>query len=294
MAVEKQKVKTFDMVDARAIKAIKGTSFLIYNASGARKTRTLGTIPNGNFTLHISFDSGSSSATSAADLLGITEAEHKVTVPQSLQEFGEIINALLAHPAYNAKIDNIVIDNLVIITSLIQSFVATSPKYAKDALHISDAFADDTDKNPQGSKTLAYYNDVQRVTRELVFQILQLTDSYNVFLLAGEVQTTDKDGAPIVTVAINGPKSINPVVSMFSEVYRTSFKQTEFDSADKIVTKFKIDTYTDTLTGMKYFGKTRNIKDVNKLTSGEMVADFREIFKEIGYVAKKDRVKVVA
>ncbi len=289
MAKPTPKLKTFKMMDAKEIKTYKGTSFLIYGASGQRKTRTLGTIPSGNFTLSISLDSGSTSAVKAAETLGITDSEHKVSTPTSLAELNDIILALHTHPGYKDKIDNVVFDNLVTITAWIQTFVAASKKYEKDALHVSDAYADDTDKNAQGSKSLAYYNDVQRLTRELIFQILQLTDSYNVFVLAGETVSEDSDGSPMVKVLVNGPKSINPVVSMFSEVYRTSFNENEFDSAEKINTKFKIAKYTDQMTGMKYFAKTRNISNVEYLKANEMPADFRLIFKEIGYICKKDR-----
>lgn len=285
------KIKPIPMMDVSEVKSQKGTSFIIYGASGSRKTRSLGTIPNDNFTLHCSLDSGSTSAAKAAEDIGITESEHKVTTPTSLADLNDIILSLHMHKPYKDTIDNIVFDNLVTITSWIQTFVAASKKYEKDALHVADAYADDTDKNAQGSKSLAYYNDVQRLTRELVFQILQLTDSYNVFLLAGEVPSEDSDGSPMVKVQINGPKSINPVVSMFSEVYRTSFNDNDFDSADGIKTKFKIAKYTDPLTGTRYFGKTRNITNVDYLTANEMPADFRLIFDEIGYVCKKDRVK---
>jgi len=285
---------TFKMSNADEIRTTRGTSFLLYGPSASRKTRTLGSMPDESVTLHISLDSGSNSASDAAKLLGNTKAVHKVTSPTSLKELNDVIIALHTNSAYKDKVDNVVVDNLVVIASWVQSFVAASPRYKKDALHVEDAVTDDTSKQAAGSKMMPYYGDVQRVTRELIEKILQITNNYNVFVLAGETISVNEVGSPITTVLVNGPKSITPITSMFSEVYRTTFTEGDFDSSDHTATFFKVSTHKNPLTGSSVFCKTRNIKDLEQLKLNKIPADFNHILSDvIGYVWKKSRVKEV-
>ncbi len=280
------------MFDAGEVKTTKGTSFILYGNSASRKTRTVGTFGTNSTTLHVSLDSGSSGATDMMNLLEIEGATHKVVVPVTLKELGDIIVALHTNKGYKDNIDTVVIDNLVVITGMVANYVSASPRYKKDALHIEDALNEDTDKNAAGSKMMPYYHDIQRLTKELINQILTLKDTYNIIMMAGEVSAVDAAGSPITTPLINGPRSTVGVTSLFDNVFRTSYKEGDFDTKDHVATKFKLSTFTDPLTGMQYFGKTRSITNMDYLKANEMPANFHEILsKEIGYIYKKDRTK---
>ena len=293
MATQHKKAQTFSMSDASELKTTQGTSFLIYGSSASRKTRTLGTMPDQSVTLHISLDNGANSATDAAKVFGNGKATHKITVPKNLQELNDVIIALHTNKLYKDNIDSVVIDNYVVISNWIKSYIFASPRYKRDALHIEDAVKDDTGKNAESKKMQPFYLDLQRITNEFMQQVNTLTSQYNVFMLAGETETKDSMGQPLTTVLVNGPASIAPMVFLFSEVYRTDFKEGDFDSKDHTATFFKISTYTDKLTGQKLFAKTRNIKDLKSLQTNTIKADFNHILSnEIGYIWKKDRKEV--
>jgi len=279
---------TFKIVDVDELKKISGTSFLIYSGSGQRKTFSTGSMASGSVTLHVSLDGGSNSSTDAMRILNIKDASHKVTTPLSLKELNDVIIGLHTNAGYKKKIDTIVIDNLVTITDWIKTYVVGLPRYKKDQLSIDNATNED-DINMSSSKSMAMYNDIQILTKGLINQILELKADYNVILLAGEVDSVDSAGSPEVRPLINGPKSILPVTSLFDECYRTDFTEGDFDSEDHVATYFRISTYTNMMTGMKYFAKTRNIKNIDYLKENKMPARFDKIFEEIGYVLKKDR-----
>lgn len=286
----KLKLKMYNMDE---LKTFKGTSFIIYNASAQRKTRVLGSMPESSVTLHLSLDFGANSAADAAVTLGIAGSIHKVAPVSSMEELGQWIIELHTNPNYKNNIDTIVIDNMVAINDKTFSFVCNLPRYKKDMLTATDLLEDNSDKNAESKKMLPLYGDVQKMCKDLINQMMELKDVYNVVLIADEVVLNDPKLVDVPTMypKINGPASTKPVASIFDEVYRTKFTEGEFDSETVMATKFTISSYTDPMTGTKFFSKTRNIKNMDYLKANEMPADFREIFKEIGYTCKKDRVK---
>ena len=283
--------KTFSMMDVDELKTTQGTSFLIYNSSASRKTRTLGSMGDGSLSMHISLDGGSNSATDAMRTLGIENAKHYVTTPKSLVDLGDTLIALQTNKDYIDKVDTIIIDNLVIFSEWLKSYISASKKYESDALHVEDVNTNNTDKEGKGSKVLPFFSDLQRLLREWInLQLLPLLADYNIIVLAGETESVASNGAPLTTVLAAGPKSISPLVSVFSECYRTDFEEGDFDSKDHTATFFKISTYSDPLTGMNYFAKTRNIKNLDSLKANKIPADFHKILtEEIGYVYKSLR-----
>ena len=288
----KVKPKTFKMQNLDEAKKTTGTSFIIYGPSASRKTRTLGSLGTGSFTLHLSLDGGSNSATDSMRALGIEGAEHRVTKPTSLSELHDIIIALHTVTGYKDKVDNIVIDNFIVVVSWIKEYVSNTPKYKNDTLLLDDVFSNDTSKNAVGSKKQAWWGEVQNLTRQFVSDLLTLKSSYNIFLLASEVSALDVAGVPITTVNVAGPASVAPVVSLFDHCYRTSFKEGDFDSIDHRATFFNISTYTDQSTSMQYFCKNRGINNMEVLKSNMMPADLHIVLtEEMGYIYKANRPK---
>jgi len=285
------KLKIYDLDE---LKTTKGTSWIIYNASATRKTRVTGTLPG--VTVHLVLDNGSNSANEASDLLEIG-GTHKAVPIAGLHELNEAILTLHTSKDFLTKVDNVVIDNMVAINSDAYHIISNLPRYKKDMLHISDVVDSNPDKNAESKKMMPMYGDIQKVCYDLVRNMLELKENYNVLLLADEgVLTPTGDNppvhAPILMPKINGPRSVKPVCSLFDEIYRTKFKAGEFDSKEGgIKTKFTLSTSNDPATGIQVYSKTRNIKNIDWLAANEMPADFRLIFKEIGYIIKSDRKK---
>lgn len=284
------KLKMWDMDE---VNTFKGTSFMIYGESGSRKTRTIGSMPKDSISLHLSFDYGSSSATEAMRTLGIENAVHKVAPITNMEEFGQWLIELHTNDSYRENVDTIVIDNLVVLHSKVSKFVAHLPRFKADMMSADDILEDKDDKKAESKKTLAFHMTVQTIIRDLVHQIMELKDVYNIVVLAGDTLLSDMTKVPVPTIypAIAGPSSIKPVVSLFDNVLMTTYTDGDFDTKDHIATKFKLSTFTDQMTGTTYFNKSRSVTDNKYLEANEIPADFRLLFKATGYVLKKDRTK---
>ena len=286
----KKKLKIFDMEE---LKQTSGTSFLIYGESGSRKTRSLGSMPPRSVTLHLSLDYGSQSATEAMKVLGIEGAVHKVAPVEDMEQLGDWLIELHTKQTYKDNVDTIVIDNLVTIQAKVAEFVSNLPRYKLDKLTATDILEDNSDKKAESKKSLPYFLDIQTIVRDFVHQLMTLKGDYNIVMLAGQGLLVDQELVPVPTVypLVAGPKSVKPVTAIFDNVFTTFFKQGDFDTADNAATKFKLSTFTDQLTGVTTFSKTRSIVDRKYLDANEMPADFRIIFDQIGYINKKDRPK---
>lgn len=286
----KKKLKMFDMDE---LKKVSGTSFLIYGESGSRKTRSLGSMPSGSTTLHLSLDYGSQSATEAMKVLGIEGASHKVAPVEDMEQLGDWLIELHTKQVYKDNVDTIVIDNLITLQAKVAEFVANLPRYKSDRLTATDILEDNSDKKAESKKTLPMFMDIQAIIRDFVHQLMTLKGDYNIIMLAGQGLLVDPDLVPVPTVypLVSGPKSVKPVTAIFDNVFTTTFKEGTFDTVDTAATKFRLSTHTDQLTGTTVFAKTRSIVDRQYLDANEMPADFRIIFKQIGYINKKDRVK---
>ena len=267
-----------------------GKSFMIYNDSATRKTRTLGTLPGR--TIHCSLDNGAESAMRAAELLEIEGATHHEVKIDSLADLDAVITTLQTSKSYIGGFDTVVFDNLVEITQLLKDRIVTSSRYKADQLKLEDIMDPEARLSAQSSKTMALYNDIQIQTRSLLSKMLSLTVYYNVIVLTNYIEIeTGKAIDPGLYPQINGPKSIRPAIGLFDEVYSTDFVDGEFDSKDKINTKFKISSFTSTTTGKRWFNKTRYITELEYLLANEIPADFRLIYKQTGYVLKQNRDK---
>lgn len=273
------------------IKQHSGTSFLIYGESGSRKTRSLGSMPPNSVTLHLSLDYGSQSATESMKVLGIEGAVHKVAPIEDMEHLGDWLVELHTKKVYKDNVDTIVIDNLVTIQAKVAEFVAKLPRYKSDRLTAEDLLEDNSDKRAESKKTLPMFMDIQAIIRDFVHQLMTLKGDYNIIMLAGEGLLADPVLVPVPTVypLVSGPKSVKPVVSIFDNVFSTSFPEGQFDTKEAMVTKYKLSTYTEA--GTTHFNKTRGIVNRKYLDANEMPADYRIIFNEIGYVNKKDRPK---
>jgi len=281
-----KKLKAFNMSE---IKTITGVSFIIYGASASRKTRCLGTLPGK--TCHLSLDYGSTSAIKARDMLGI-DSEHVVVPIKDLTDVKEAFITLKSDKTIATTVDTIVFDSLRELHELILAAVTRLPRFAKDQATADDIMKNSPDKNAAASKTMALHNEVQRLTKEVILQMLDLKARYNVIILADEVNITDTAIEPdgdIIHPKVNGPRSVKPAVGLVDEVYRMVFDDDVFDTKDNISTKFNIRRAVNPITSVRIFGKTRYITDTNVLKDGTITADFREVFKHTGYICKKDR-----
>ena len=278
----------FDLAEA---KTTKGTSILLYGPSASRKTRTIGSLGDKCVTLHISLDNGASSALAGAKSLGRKSSVHKVVCPTSLEELNDIIIGLHTNTMYKDNIDVVVVDNLTTLVEWIRDFLYSTKRFKVDMNTIEDALTGD-DSNKQSSKMLPFYSQLQLLTKQLNNQLLELTDSYNVILLAHETEGTDASGAASIMPECAGPKSLLPLVSVFNEVYRTEFKDGDLDTPDHCATYFRISSFNDPMSGTRYFAKTRGIETTKYLQDNLIPADLNYILtKEVGYIYKKDRPK---
>jgi len=281
-----KKLKALDMSE---IKTITGVSFIIYGASASRKTRCLGTLPGK--THHLSLDYGSTSAIKARDMLGI-DSEHIVVPIKNLADISEALITLKSDKSIASTVDTVVFDSLRELNEMVFAAVSRLPRFAKDQATADDIMKDNPDKNAAASKTMALYNEVQKLTKEIVLQLLDLKARYNVNILADEVNITDSAIEPdgeIIYPKVNGPRSVKPVVGLVDEVYRMVFDVDVLDTKDRINTAFGIRRMVNDMTNMRIFGKTRYITDTTALKTGKVTADFRGIFKHTGYICKKDR-----
>jgi hypothetical protein len=288
---EKPKPKSFKMFDLADAKTTKGTSILLYGPSASRKTRTIGSLGNNAVVLHISLDNGASSALAGAKSLGRDGTIHKVVCPSNLEELNDVIIGLHTGKAYKDNIDVVVVDNLTTLVEWIRDFLYSTKRFKVDMNTIEDALTGD-DSNKQSSKMLPFYSQLQLLTKQLNNQLLELTDSYNVILLAHEVEGTDASGATSIMPECAGPKSLLPLISVFNEVYRTEFKDGDLDTPEHCATFFKVSSYNDPMSGTRYFAKTRGISTTKYLQDNLIPANLDYILtKEVGYIYKKDRAK---
>jgi len=271
----------------------QGKSFLLYGESGTRKTRSLGTLPG--VTLHLSLDSGASSAERANEELEVGGEHHEATIT-SLAGLQRVLTELATNKEVKAKFDNIVLDNLIELGEKVSVKIASSPKYKTDGIKVADVMSDTDLKAAPGSKTLPLYLDIQKQIKNIVREVLTLKQDYNIILITNSIHLSSKD-KPIpvfdgVHPMVFGPSSIKPINMLIDEIYSTSFKDNELDTLKGgIKTKFKIRTYNSPTDGLRWFGKSRYILNQDTVRSGEITADFRLIFKDTGYVLKKDRTK---
>lgn len=291
MSKQTTKAKPFKMMDLADVKTTRGTSILIYGPSASRKTRTLGSLGNNSVSLTISLDNGASSALLGAKALGREGAVHKVVCPSSLEELNDIIIGLHTGKAYKDNIDVVIVDNLTSLVEWIRDYLYSTKRFKVDMNTIEDALTGDT-ANKQASKMLPFYSQLQLLTKQLINQLLELCDNYNVVLLAHETEGVDSSGTASVMPECAGPKSILPLVSVFNEVYRTEFKDGDLDTPEHTATFYRLSSYTDAMSGTRYFAKTRGIETTKFLEDNLIAADLDYIItKEVGYVYKKDRVK---
>jgi hypothetical protein len=238
-------------------------------------------------------DGGANSAVNAAEHLGITDTIHQMVPIRNLNELKEAINVFRTDKEIYASVDNIVIDSLVEINSFMYDTVSRLPRYNADTLHVDEVMLDNPNKSADGRKTMALYGEVQKMTLDLIQDLLTMKSVYNIIVLAGEITIDKPEIVPTPTVypKVNGPKSSRPVISLFDEVYRTKFDPTIFDTKDNIHTSFTLSKYVDDETNFVIFNKTRNIKNLEYLQANQIPADFRLIYKEIGYNIKSNRKK---
>jgi hypothetical protein len=280
------------LTDLKDPQTLQGKSFLLYGESGTRKTKSTGTLPG--VTLHLSLDSGASSAMRANEELQVGGKHYQKLIP-SLAVLDQVLTELMTSQESKNLFDNVVLDNLIEIGEKAYIKISNSPKYKADSFKVADVMSDAELKNAQGSKTLPLYLDTQKAIKNIVRVFLSIKQDYNVILLTNSIKlaTTADKKIPLfdgIHPMVYGPSSIKPITMLFDEVYTTSFKDTDLDTLEKgIKTKFKIKSATSPLDGVRWFAKSRYILNLDNVRSGEILADFRLIYKDIGYVLKQDR-----
>ena len=266
---------------------LQGKLIMVYSPSGSGKTRSTGTLPG--VTVHLSLDNGSGSAVKAAELFGMDDTTHMEVLLETVHDLNDSVDFLLTDNGYKASVDNVVVDNLVEVASQIYSIIAATPRYKKDQLQIDDILDPEVKVNAENKKGQALYKDAQEQTRNLVKKIGEMTQYYNVIVLTADKEILAGNSLQAgVYPYINGPSSVQPMTMLFDEVYYLTRKEGDFDTKEEILTKFKITSFSDRLTGKKHYAKTRTFTG-NHVVHGEVPADFRLVLQETSYILKKDR-----